>query len=69
MDRREESENTDLHSLAPFLDRNQLAKGYVATKWWQKAEPGGVSLTLGAKHEIWELQREFVETQTYAWAK
>lgn len=69
MDGREESENDDWHLLMPFLEVNQLAKGYAATKWQQKAEPRSVSLAPCAKHEITELQREFVESKTYAWAK
>lgn len=44
MDSREENENNDLHLLVPFLEVNQLTKGYVATRWQQKAEPRSVSL-------------------------
>lgn len=69
MHSREENENNDLHLLVPFLEVNQLAKGFVATKWQQKAEPRSVSLVPGAKHEIMKLQREFVESRTYAQAK
>lgn len=66
---REEIENNNLHLLVALLEVNQLAQGYAATKWQQEAEPRSVSLAPSAKHGIMKLQREFVKTQTYAWAQ